>query len=394
MHLKNTIQWRSIYPLICLALLFFLGCTNDNSEKKSGKKGPTAASVEIASVQVEDIELRRSFSGSLEAIDRFVVASRVGGRLVRLAVDLADPVTNGQVVAELDDQEFQQAVNQAQAELAVAEANLVEARNNLEIARREMERQNQLKKSGFATEAEIDGATARLLAREAGVEVASAQAVRAKASLAAARIRLDYTVVAAKWSGEGQGFVAQRHVDVGATLSANTPLLSIVALDPMIAVIYVTEKDYGLLEDGQSVTLRTDAFPGKTFQGKVARVAPVFNRASRQARVEIEITNKEQLLKPGMFVNADVLLGQARNATTLPLAALVNRGGETGVFLVNETGDAVSWRVVETGIRQGERVQVLGSLNGSVVTLGQQLLEDGSSVIIPQRESDKEKATQ
>ena len=341
------------------------------------------APVEVAPVLVETIELRRTFTGTLESPARFVVASKVGGRIERLAVDLADLVTNGQVVAELDDEEYEQETLQAAAELEVVKANLVEARSNLVIATREMARVNSLQERGIATAAQVDVAKAQLLTREAAVEVARAQVTRAEASLAEAKIRLGYTGVTANWTGDGDRFVAERFINEGGMVVANAPLLTIVGLDPIIAVVFVTEKDYGLLRVGQPVTIATDAFPGLSFPGQVARVAPVFNQASRQARVELELPNTDQRLKPGMFVYAEVLLDQVPNATTVPFSALATRGGQTGLFVVNDD-QTVTWRTVETGIRQGERLQVTGpGVQGRVVTMGQQLIDDGSQVTIP-----------
>ena len=373
--------------LILLGVLGWMSLTHtEKSGGKGGRKGQTTiAPVEVAQVRVETIELKRTLTGTLESPVRFVVAPKVGGLVEKLMVDLADPVTNGQVVAELDDEEFQQEVAQAKAGLEVARANLVEAKSNLEIAKREMKRISSLQGTGVTSDSQFDVVKAELLTREAGVEVAQAQVVRAQASLAAAEVRLGYTKVKANWEGDGQRYVARRFVSGGDTIGANTALMDIVELDPIRAVVYVAERDYGLLQVGQAAIITTDAFPEKTFRGTVARVAPVFSESSRQARVELELSNPGQLLKPGMFVHAEVLLKQVTNATVVPLAALVTRAGQTGVFVVNEAGDSVRWETVKKGIRQDERVQVEGAaVKGRVVTLGQHLIGDGSAITIPQ----------
>ena len=113
----------------------------------------------------------------------------------------------------------------------------------------------------------------------------------------------------------------------------------------------------------------------------------MFNENSRQARVEFELPNAEGLLKPGMFVRIEAVLERVARARVVPAAALSVRGGKTGVFVVDDAGETVSWRPVETGIREGERVQLVGpaseEVTGRVVTLGQQLIDDGSAVTIP-----------
>jgi len=124
----------------------------------------------------------------------------------------------------------------------------------------------------------------------------------------------------------------------GQTVSANTALLSIVEIDPIIAVIFVPERDYARLRVGQSVSLTTDAFPDERFEARIGRIAPVFKPGSRQARVEVVVDNPEQRLKPGLFILTTIQLDRVDNATIVPQAALAKRGAATGVFLVDADG--------------------------------------------------------
>jgi RND family efflux transporter MFP subunit len=185
--------------------------------------------------------------------------------------------------------------------------------------------------------------------------------------------------------------VSERFVDEGDTVAANTELFSIVELDPLNAVFFVTEKDYGSLHAGHSAKLTTDAFPGETFEGHIARVAPVFRETSRQARVELEVDNADHRLKPGMFVRAEIVLDRVEDATIVPVDALVTREGHSVLFVVEEDIGRVSMVPVKVGIREGSRVQVSGDRVGSrVVTLGQQLLDDGARITIPADRIDAE----
>ncbi len=353
----------------------------------SGNKGQTSQSapVEVAPIQRGPIELRRTFSGTLEPRAEFVVAPKISGRVERLAVNLADTVSRGQVVAELDDEEYVQAVAQAKADLEVAMANLAEAKSALEIANRDFERTKTLRGRGVASESQLDATRANHLARQAQLEVALAQVSKAKSSLETSNIRLGYTKVRASWTGgSGKRVVAERYADEGGTVSANAPLLRIVELDPITGVIYVTEKDYARMQTGQSAELATDAYPGETFPSRIDRIAPVFRQATRQARVELTIRNPTQILKPGMFIRVTVVLDRVADATLLPEQALTTRDNRTGVFVVSEDGKSVVWRTVTVGIREGNRVQVEGEgLSGRVVVLGQQLVNDGSRITIP-----------
>lgn len=346
---------------------------------------PSAAPVEVADIQRGPIVSRRTFSGTLEALTDFVVAPKVGGRVEQLAVDISDPVARGQIVAELDDDEYVQAVARAEADLAVAQANLAEARSALEISGRELERVRTLRKRGVASESQFDVARADQLSKQARFEVARAQVAREEATVQTAKIRLGYTKVTADWrNGDDRRVVAERYVNEGDTVSENAPLLSIVGLDPIRGVIFVPEKDYARLAVEQPVSLTTDAFPGERFEGRIDRIAPVFQKGTRQARVELRVANPGHRLKPGMFIRATVELARVREATIVPVASLTTREGRTGVFVVDEAGRSVRWSPVEVGLREGDRVQVTGDgLHGRVVTLGQQLIGDGSEITIP-----------
>lgn len=378
--------------LIVMAAVFgwiMLGRFQGQDSPGDRTKRMHAAPVEVAEIERGPIELRRTYSGTLEALAKFVVAPKVSGRVERLSVDISDTVHRGEVVAELDNDEYVQAVAQARADLAVAKANRAEAESALKIADRDLERVGTLRKRGVASEAQFDTATANRLAKRVQLEVARAQVTRAESALETANIRLGYTKITADWtSGDEHRVVAERYVDQGETVSANTPLLLIVEIDPITGVIFVTEKDYARLQPGQLVTLATDAFPAERFEGRIDRIAPVFREATRQARVELTIDNPQRRLKPGMFIRAEVVLERVTQATIVPEQALTKRDDRTGVFLVDDDGQTVTWRDVTVGIIERGRVQIEGEgLTGRVVTLGQQLVNNGSRITIPTAKS-------
>ena len=354
--------------------------------------------VEVAQIQRGPIALQRTFSGELEALAEFVVAPKVSGRVEQVIVNIADTVKRGQVVAELDNDEYVQTVAQAQADLEVARAKLSEAESALDIAKREFKRTESLLKRGIASDSEFDAIRQDRLAKQAQLKVARAQVTKAESSLESANIRLGYTKVTAGWTGSDEHrVVAERYVDEGQTVAANAPLLLIVELQPIIGVVFVTERDYAHLKPGQLISLTTDAYPDEEFPGRIDRIAPVFRKSTRQARIEMTIDNPQYRLKPGMFIRATVVLAQVPEATIIPEQALTIRDDRSGVFIVSEDGRSVAWHEVKAGIREGNRVQVEGQgLSGRVVTLGQQLVKNGSAITIPDMQSqtvnDREKA--
>ena len=358
--------------------------TPETASQTKREKRP--APVEVAPIRIGRIERQRTISGTLESPSDFMVAPKISGRIQRLAVNIGDEVTRGDTVCWLEDDELQQALAQAEAELTVARAYRSEADKGLEIATRGLDRVEALRGRGIASDVQHDQAIAEKLAKEAAVAVATAQEARAAAAVETARIRIGYAKVVATWTrGDDKRIVAARMVDEGDTVAANTPLLRIVELDPILGVIQVTERDYAFLETAPPVELRTDAFPGETFRGRLERVSPVFDQNTRQARVELKIPNADLRLRPGMFIRATIVLAAEDGATIVPASALTERGDETGVFVVEEGARTVRWRPVRLGIRQGDDVQVRGEgLVGRVVTLGQQLVKDGSAVFIPE----------
>ncbi|MBN2807930.1 MAG: efflux RND transporter periplasmic adaptor subunit [Deltaproteobacteria bacterium] len=371
------------------ALVFILSVSGlhlfkDVQDQVSPVSGKLPVPVEVAEVQRGPLACKRVFSGTIEPFAQCRVAAKVSGRVARLLVEVADPVHRGQLLARLDDSEARQGVAEAQARLAVAEADSGAAQSRLRIAQRELSRNQALHQRGIASDSARDTAEAEFLNSQAAVKVAAATLKQEAAALAAAEIRLEYTRVKAEWDqGDDDRIVAERFVDEGSTIAANGALFSIVELDVVVAVIEVSEKDYAKIVLGEPATLTTDAFPGKIFTGSVQRIAPVFQPATRQARIEILVPNPELLLKPGMFGRCTLVLEQVADALSVPETALCRRRQQTGVFLLDEKGTTVKWVEVEPGIQDGERVQLLDSkLSGRVVTLGQQLIKDGSLISV------------
>lgn len=274
---------------------------------------------------------------------------------------------------------------EAEALVAVAQARLGEVTSAVGAAERAHARLVSLADRAMATEAALDQAEADMLARRAAVAVAEAQIRQAEAELAGARIRLGYCTVTAEWSeGDAERVVGERFTDPGATVTANQPLATVLSVHPLIAVIHVTEGVYRRLAVGQPATLRTDAWPDEEFPATVLRISPRFAATSRQAVVELRVDNPDHRLKPGMFIRATIILAEAEAVTRVSAMALSRRGGGDVVFVVDEGGDTIRQVPVRVGIRDGDQVQISGEgLTGHVVTLGQQLIEDGSRIVVP-----------
>jgi RND family efflux transporter MFP subunit len=382
--------------LACVAALLIWWIRQEPSPEPGsvpGRSRSSAVAVQVAPITTGLIRDIRSFSGSLAPRAQFIVAPKVAGRLERLSVDLGDPVRRGQVVARLDDAEYVQQVEQARAELLVARANLDESRSELDIAEKEFVRVESLRGQKVTSQSELDLSRSRYLAQQARMRVAQAQVDQRKAALRAAEVRLGYTTITATWPQTDQPdaprVVGERFVDEGATLSANTSMLSVLDISWLRAVFHVAERDYPRLHVGQQARVMVDAFPEQVFEGHVSRIAPVFQEASRQARIEVELPNPRALLKPGMFAQVELELDRADNALLAPTAALVRREGRWALFGL-ESEETVSLIFVRRGIAHQGLTQILepADLPAQVVVLGQHLLEDGSSVNVVQDQTE------
>ena len=387
---------KVIIAAVVLALAGLLGWQIYGKivEARSGGKGGRqrsgiAVAVEIAPVRKATVREIGRFTGSLRPRSQFVVAPKIVGRLEKLTVDVGDPVKSGQLIAELDDDEYAQQVEQARAELAVAKAGVAERKSALDVAERKLVRAKALHDKKMASDAEKDEAVARHTAAKAKQAVALAEVKRREAALKATEVRLSYTRIHASWEGaDAPRVVGERFVDEGEMLRANTPIVSILDNTVMIAAIDAIERDYPKMNLQQQATITTDAFPNREFTGTIVRIAPLLKETSRQARVEIEIPNPEQPLKPGMFVRVRIEFDTHENTTVVPVAALARRDGRHGVFLVDRDNMKARFVPVTRGITEGELVEVVEPpLSGSVVTMGHHLLEDGAAIRLPGDES-------
>ena len=393
---------KIVLLLIILAVLGFGGWSAyqriKSAQSPSGFRPASAVPVEIVEIHKDTIKDIGIFTGSLNARSQFIAAPKVSGWLRELLMDVGDTVTRNQVIAVLDDAEYTQQVDQAQAELNVAQANAKNSASDYELALREYDRVKALREKKIASDSELDSAQASFNSARTQLDVSDAQIKQKEAALEAAKLKLSYTKVRAFWETDPNKsdksdksdesdtrVVGERFVDVGALVQANQPIVSILQNNVLVAVVYVVEKDYPKIKIGQEAVIDTDAYPGKTFSGKIARIAPLLQETSRQARVEIEIPNPEQLLKPGMFIRARIEFADHENATLVPRSAVVRRNDTQGIFIIVKNNLKAQFVPVTVGIMNNDIAEIIEpEISGFVATLGNHLLEDGSTVILPQ----------
>jgi RND family efflux transporter MFP subunit len=381
---------RLVFAIIIIGLVGLLGwqvfdkVTAEKKDFSRGRRAPQVA-VETTSIRRGTIRDIGHFAGSLYPASEIMMAPKISGRLEKLHVDIGDRVTADQLLAVLDDEEHRQQISQARAEMEVARANLMERQNTLDNALKEYERTVVLRDKKIVSESQLDGAQSQVKNQEAKLKVAQAQVSQKEALLKTAEVRLSYTRIRVPPnSSGGHQVVGERYVDEGAIVSPNAPMVSVLDIGTLVAVIHVIERDYPKIKPGLTAAITTDAFPGSTFAGRVVRIAPLIREKSREARVEIEVPNLDIRLKPGMFVRVQIDFDRRENAIVIPIAALVKRENQQGIFIVDQKEQRARFVPVTTGIINSVQAEILEPpLSGEVVTLGQHLLVDGSQIIIP-----------
>lgn len=317
--------------LIVVALLAGLGwyLMPDNKEQ---------IQYQTQSVSRGDIESVVNTAGTTRAVVTVEVGTEVSGLITELLADFNDDVTQGQLIARLDDRTYLARLRQSEADVVMAKANLEQQQANLlkaeaELSRAERahQRQQQLMSQGLTNQSELDTAlanfeTARAQISVARAQISSAQAqlLQREAQLEQAKLDLDRTQIRSPVNGT----IIDRQVDIGQTVAASlsAPTLFTIAQDlrQMQIEADVDEADIGKLAEGQQVRFQVDAYPNRQFNGQVSQVRKAATNVSNVVtyKVIIDAPNQQQLLLPGMTANINVIRGQQTDVLRVPNAAL------------------------------------------------------------------------
>ncbi|HEX7226317.1 MAG TPA: efflux RND transporter periplasmic adaptor subunit [Candidatus Binatia bacterium] len=265
-----------------------------------------------------------SSTGTLQAVVTVQVGSQVSGTIEKLFADFNTKVKAGQIVAQLNQDKFRAAEDQARANLLAAQSNIEKSKVSVGDTLRTLERNRQLRKKDLMAQSDLDAAQAAYDAAVAQVEVNRAQAAQAQASLKQATVDLNNTVI----RSPVDGLVISRNVDVGQTVAASlqAPTLFTIAneLARMEVHTNVDEADVGNVKEGQEVAFTVDAFPSRRFRGRVHQVrnAPIVVQNVVTYVAVVRIDNKELLLKPGMTANVQFLVSRKEDVLTIPNMAM------------------------------------------------------------------------
>ncbi len=347
-----------------------------------------AVSVEVGEVGRGPVRETVRYVGSVEAYDSVTVLPKVTGILESIGVDIGDSVSKGDILATIDDAEFVQRLEQAKANLKLAEAKLARSRINLVSAEREYTRTESLVNDGLTPEQQLDLSAAQRDGASADVDFAEADVARTRAALSEAQINLENTRIAAQMSG----YVDKRRVDAGTLVSPTTPLCTIVSTNPAIVVVNVPENDISLLQVDGLAAVKVGAGDVE-YQARVKRIAPTVDVTTRTILAELVVPNAEGALRPGMYADVLLVAREKADALLVPEEALIRLNGQTDVLRVVE--DVAQTTHVTLGIIGEGYVEVIDGLEEGelVVTKGQYVVKDGDPVRHASSEEEPSEAT-
>jgi RND family efflux transporter MFP subunit len=341
-------------------------------------RGRTPMTVDTAQAARHEVVDFITVVGNLIAETTVDIVPRVAGRLDTVSVKLGDRVVKGQQVAKIEDRELREQIRQAEAAYEVTRSTVTLRENDRIVQENAYNRVKALHASGLTPKQNLEDAEARYSSAQSQVAVAKAQLQSTQARLDELKITLGNTTVISPLDG----FVSRRNLDPGGFAGANTAILTLVDLDTVRLVANLVEKGFNKVTAGVTADIEVDAFQGEQFKGHVSRVAPVFDPATRTAVMEIEVPNPGYRLKPGMFARVRLTVERRAGALTVPRNAVVDTEGKRGVFMVD--AQTARFREVQTGLTDGERVEIVAGLNDGdrVITVGALALRDGDRVTL------------
>lgn len=335
---------NTIKAVALAAAVLTLAACGQKRTKTQDDRAFLLPNVKTIVAQKQTVSIDNSYSVTLQAYAVNNIAPQTSGRIVSIKAEIGDKVRKGQTLAEME-------------------------RTNLDQA--ELQLKN----------AESDYNRTKALYEKGGVSKSDFEAVELnyKVRQSAYKNLKDNTILTSPL----EGVVTARNYDQGDMYSMASPLFVVQQVNPLKALVSVSEKDYSLLKKDAVAEIQTEAIPGKTFKGKVARIYPTIDPATHTITAEVHIPNASNELRPGMYAYARLIFGSASRILIPDLAIVKQQGsGVKTVFVLDKEDQTVSVRVVELGRHLGDQYEVLSGLSEgeTIVSSGHSALRNGSKV--------------
>ena len=399
--LKNNV---TLLLLMLLVLVGSAACKSDYpATARQNRTGDKPREVRTARVEETPFGEAVTVNGTLAAYDETVASAKVPGRLRAISVDLGTVVRRGQVIAQVEPQDYNLRVQQAEAALAQARARVGlspdgrddrvtpeqtgtvrQARAVLDEARVSRDRSARLVEQGIVARSEFDTVDANYKVavsryQDAIEEIRNRQAMVAqrRSELALAKQQLSDTAVHAPIDG----VIQEKRASVGEYLAAGAPVVNIVKMDPLRLRAEVPEREATAIRAGQNVRVTVDG-NANVYVGQITRLSPVIAQQTRMLVVEADVRNNGGL-RPGAFARAEIVTNDAKMAVTVPNSALVTFAGIEKVIVV-QNGKALE-KPVTTGRRNGEWTEIVAGVSvGDQVVVEPGNLQNGMAVEVVQ----------
>lgn len=363
-----------LFLIIALALVAAVACSKSDAES-SGKKDKAdstgtngvakkenktpelkAVPVEVTTIAAGEISSYVLTNASLETEETVDIFPQVTGIVVKLRAEEGQYIKKGDVLLDIDEREYK-----------LREEG---ARVNYERQKNSYERSKNMFDKKLLSESEF--------------EVSNFNLEQARIEWDQAKLTLDYCKIKAPISG----FISERTVKLGDRLLTSTKVYSIVNPDLLLAKIHLTEKDALHTKAGQRAEIVSEALPEHQFAGEVDRVSPVVDPSSGMVRVTIRVTDRQRLLKPGMFVNVHLITDTKRNAVLIPKKAVIYDDNQQFVYVVRR--DTLAFKIpLKPGYADRDRIEALDGIGigDTIIVVGHSGMKDSTRVKITELKS-------
>lgn len=359
--MKKRIIFAIIGLIVLIAILAVVKAMQIRAMVAQGKKMvPPPETVTAAAVKAESWENALTAVGSLTAVQGVTVAAEQAGKVVQIAFESGARVRKGDLLVRQD-------TSSEEAQLPGAEAQATAARTVLD-------RDAKMLPKKIVSQADYDAAVA-------AYEQARAQANNIRATIAKKTIRAPFG-----------GRIGIRQVNLGQMLREGDPVVTLQALDPIYADFSLPQQELGRLHRGLKVKVTSDALPGVTVEGRITAINPLVDADTRNVKLQATLANREEKLRPGLFVNVSVALPTRQQVLVIPATAVLYAPYGDSVFVVaddkeHKGGKVVRQQFVRLGEKRGDFVAVTSGVQAGeeVVSTGVFKLRNGQPVVVDNR---------
>ncbi|MEX2586342.1 MAG: efflux RND transporter periplasmic adaptor subunit [Balneolaceae bacterium] len=324
--MKNHYRWMAV---ICTALLL-QGCSSnsENGQAMRGQQPPPA--VEAVQAQFGSLPLEERLSGTVRSGNQIAIYPRISAPVEEVFVENGEAVEAGDPLVRLEDRDYRERLQQAEASLRIAEAQARQAEVRLNELQSQLRRQRTLAERDLISASELESIEAQVAGAEADYDLAQAQVDQAQSTINERETELSRTVIRSPITG----VVGVRNVEVGMQVDTGSRLFTVGDVTQSKVLVSLTESMLRYIQTGQTAKIFSESLGDSVIYGEVSRISPFLQEGSFSTQAEIDVPNSEGDLLPGMFVTVDIMYGESEQATLVPISAIYRhpRTGIEGIY--------------------------------------------------------------